>query len=93
MEIKPIKTDKDYNQALERLEVIFDAKKGTTLEYDFGDKRPFEIIEDAYRNGDLDLLDSIGRITGTEEGRKFMLYIRNINIAKSIDSIMYSRKY
>jgi HTH-type transcriptional regulator/antitoxin HigA len=26
MEIKPIKTEKDYNQALERLEIIFDAK-------------------------------------------------------------------
>lgn len=30
MNIKPIKTKKDYNQALARLEVIFDAKKGTT---------------------------------------------------------------
>ena len=30
MEIKPIKTDKDYNQALERLETIFDSKKGST---------------------------------------------------------------
>ncbi|MES2796739.1 MAG: helix-turn-helix domain-containing protein [Bacteroidota bacterium] len=29
MEIKPIKTDRDYNQALERLEVIFDSKKNT----------------------------------------------------------------
>jgi HTH-type transcriptional regulator/antitoxin HigA len=29
MNIKPIKTKKDYDQALERLEVIFDAKKGT----------------------------------------------------------------
>jgi HTH-type transcriptional regulator/antitoxin HigA len=29
MEIKPIKTEKDYNQALERLEVIFDAKNGS----------------------------------------------------------------
>ena len=29
MEIKPIKTEKDYNQALERLEVIFDAKLGS----------------------------------------------------------------
>ena len=29
MEIKPIKTENDYNQALERLEVIFDAKKGS----------------------------------------------------------------
>lgn len=30
MTIKPIKTKKDYHQALERLEAIFDAKKGTT---------------------------------------------------------------
>ena len=29
MEIKPIKTEKDYNQALERLEKIFDAKPGS----------------------------------------------------------------
>lgn len=29
MEIKPIKTEQDYNQALERLELIFDAKSGT----------------------------------------------------------------
>ena len=29
MEIKPIKTEKDYEQALERLEIIFDAKPGS----------------------------------------------------------------
>ena len=29
MNIKPIKTKKDYEQALARLEVIFEAKKGT----------------------------------------------------------------
>jgi HTH-type transcriptional regulator/antitoxin HigA len=29
MNLKPIKTKKDYQQALDRLEVIFDAKKGT----------------------------------------------------------------
>ena len=29
MELKPIKNENDYNQALERLEVIFDAKPGT----------------------------------------------------------------
>lgn len=29
MEIKPIKNQNDYNQAIERLEVIFDAKMGT----------------------------------------------------------------
>ena len=30
MEIKPIKTEQDYNQALERLEMIFDAKKNSS---------------------------------------------------------------
>ncbi|WP_205435322.1 MULTISPECIES: hypothetical protein [Flavobacterium] len=29
MSIKPIKTEQDYDMAMERLEVIFDAKKGT----------------------------------------------------------------
>ena len=29
MTLKPIKTKKDYSQAMERLEVLFDAKKGT----------------------------------------------------------------
>lgn len=29
MEIKPIRTETDYNQALERLEIIFEAKNGT----------------------------------------------------------------
>lgn len=29
MEIKPIKTESDYNQALQRLEIIFDAKVGS----------------------------------------------------------------
>ena len=29
MNVKPIKSKKDYQQALDRLEVIFDAKKGT----------------------------------------------------------------
>ena len=29
MEIKPIKTDKDYKNALKRLEIIFDSEPGT----------------------------------------------------------------
>ena len=29
MNIKPIKTEKDYQMALERLEVVFDAKSGS----------------------------------------------------------------
>ena len=30
MTIKPIKTEKDYQESLKRLDVIFDAKKGTS---------------------------------------------------------------
>ena len=30
MDIKPIKTEQDYNLALQRLEIIFDAKLGST---------------------------------------------------------------
>ena len=29
MEIRPIKTEKDYNKALQRLEIIFDSKNGS----------------------------------------------------------------
>ena len=47
MEIKPIKTDKDYNQALERLEIIFDAKKGSSE----GDElEVLGILVDQYEN-------------------------------------------
>ncbi|MEZ4937952.1 MAG: TraB/GumN family protein [Crocinitomicaceae bacterium] len=83
--------DFEESQKLVMESQMADAKNrsyGYRNQYDFGDKRPYEIIEDAYRNGDLDLLDSIGRITGTEEGREFMLYKRNENIAESIDSII-----
>ena len=47
MEIKPIKTDKDYNQALERLEIIFDSKKGSSE----GDElEVLGILVDQYEN-------------------------------------------
>lgn len=87
--------DFEESQKLVSESQMADAKNrsyGYRNRYDFGDKRPYEIIEDAYRNGNLDLLDSIGRITGSEESREFMLYLRNENIAESIDSIIISGK-
>ena len=30
MTIRPIKTEKDYQDALKRLDILFDAKKGTS---------------------------------------------------------------
>ena len=61
MEIKPIKNQNDYNQALERLEVIFDAKMGTPE----GDElEVLGILIDQYENENfqLDLPDPIEAI-------------------------------
>jgi HTH-type transcriptional regulator/antitoxin HigA len=47
MKIKPIRNDADYQNALERLEVIFDAKRGT----DIGDELEIlSIVIDNYEN-------------------------------------------
>lgn len=47
MNIKPIKTKTDYQQALHRLEFIFDAKKGTPV----GDElEVLSILIDKYEN-------------------------------------------
>lgn len=47
MEIKPINTEKDYQQALNRLELIFNAKKGTEK----GDELEIlSILIDTYEN-------------------------------------------
>lgn len=47
MTIKPIKTKKDYQQALERLEIIFDAKKNSAE----GDELEIlSILTDKYEN-------------------------------------------
>ena len=61
MNIGLIKTEKDYNQALERLEVIFDAKKGTPE----GDELELlGILIEQYENEHfpIDLPDSIEAI-------------------------------
>ncbi|MCK5825152.1 MAG: transcriptional regulator [Ichthyobacteriaceae bacterium] len=47
MDIKPIKTDLDYRTALKRLEIIFDAKKGT-LESD--ELKILGLMVDDYEN-------------------------------------------
>lgn len=61
MNLKPIKTKKDYQQALSRLEVIFDAKKGTSQ----GDELAIlGILIDQYENEHfpIDLPDPIEAI-------------------------------
>ena len=48
MNIKPIKTKKDYDHALERFEVTFDAKKGTSKGYEL---EVLSMLIDNYENG------------------------------------------
>jgi HTH-type transcriptional regulator/antitoxin HigA len=47
MEIKPIRTDKDYKKALERLELIFNAKKNSK---DGDELEVLGILIDQYEN-------------------------------------------
>jgi uncharacterized protein YbaP (TraB family) len=51
----------------------------------------FMLTEEAYRNRNLDLLDSIGEASNTEHFRKYMLYKRNANMVKVLDSIMQQK--
>ena len=61
MNLRPIKNDKDYRQALERLEIIFDSKEGTAE----GDELEIlGILIDQYENEHfpIDLPDPIEAI-------------------------------
>lgn len=54
-----------------------------------GDRSYSEIFEDAYRTGDLDLLDSLYTLTQSKACyKKYMLDERNIIMADQMDSIM-----
>ncbi len=51
----------------------------------------FMLTEDAYRNRNLDLLDSIGEASNTQHFRKYMLYERNANMVEVLDSVMQQK--
>ena len=53
---------------------------------------PMSLLQDAYRNRNIDLLDSIDKAMYTEHYLKNMLYIRNRNMAKRLDSVMQTSK-
>ena len=56
-------------------------------------KSPREMLEDAYRSADLDMVDSLQRIMNPGENhQKYMLHIRNQNITDKMDSIIQSGK-
>ncbi len=56
-------------------------------------KSPREMLEDAYRRADLDMVDSLQRITNPSKNhQRYMLHERNANMARRMDSILQSGK-
>lgn len=52
----------------------------------------FEKIEDAYRQGNLDVLDSLSKLSDSKNMQKYLLHERNVYFVNSIDSILKSGK-
>lgn len=76
------KDDKDEKKKEER------EQKQLWLKEIKGDKSFYDLMEDCYRNGDLDLLDSLNKLTDSDGFLKYMLYERNLIMANRMDSIM-----
>ncbi|VAW13417.1 hypothetical protein MNBD_BACTEROID03-326 [hydrothermal vent metagenome] len=53
---------------------------------------PLTLLQDAYRDRDINMLDSIDRAMYTDYYRKNMLVLRNQNMAKKLDSVMRTAK-
>ncbi len=53
---------------------------------------PMTLLQDAYRNRDINMLDSIDKAMYTDHYRKNMLTIRNRNMASKLDSVMRTAK-
>ncbi|MCB9246691.1 MAG: TraB/GumN family protein [Flavobacteriales bacterium] len=52
-------------------------------------KKPQEMMEDAYRNGDLDMVDSLQKILNPGiNHQKYMLWVRNRNMVSELDSLL-----
>ena len=65
------------------------ARKRFELEKVLDGKSYGEVMEDAYRLGDLDLLDSMSRLTGqNDRNHELIIVYRNIGMADAMDSIM-----
>lgn len=48
-------------------------------------------IEDAYRDGNLDMLDSLSKLTTTRNTQKYLIVDRNVFFANTIDSVLKTK--
>ncbi|GAB2626687.1 helix-turn-helix domain-containing protein [Belliella aquatica] len=93
MKIKPIKNEKDYQNALARLEVIFDAKKGT----EEGDELEIlSIIIDNYEkeNFPIEMPDPIAAINFRMEqmGLKQKDLVEMIGFKSRVSEVMNKKR-
>ncbi|WP_041779499.1 helix-turn-helix domain-containing protein [Belliella baltica] len=93
MKIKPIKNEKDYQNALTRLEVIFDAKKGT----EEGDELEIlSIIIDNYEkeNFPIEMPDPIAAINFRMEqmGLKQKDLVEMIGFKSRVSEVMNKKR-
>jgi len=86
MDLEDFKEVQDLSDKAEK-----EARKEKYKPSPFGrDENPYEIIEDSYRKGDLDMLDSVMMQLNSEAYNKYMLFERNANMTEKMDSIMSS---
>lgn len=93
MKIRPIRNEADYQKALERLEVIFDAKRGT----DEGDELEIlAIVIDNYENENfpIDMPDPISAINFRMEqmGLKQKDLVKMIGFKSRVSEIMNKKR-
>lgn len=93
---KEIAALENYETTMDLLDKAYEPDENEDDEeyYDFWDfygysKSPYEMIEDAYRSGDLDLLDTLSRLTNPSRNyHKYFIEERNKIMANNMDSIM-----
>lgn len=93
MKIKPIRNEVDYQKALERLEVIFDAKRGT----EEGDELEIlAMVIDSYENENfpMDMPDPISAINFRMEqmGLKQKDLVKMIGFKSRVSEIMNKKR-
>lgn len=78
----------DEAQRLQREEYKYKKDKRNPYSYDEEYVSFEEMLENSYRAGDLDAIDSLNAVDGTPGYLEYMLYKRNQNMADRMDSII-----
>jgi uncharacterized protein YbaP (TraB family) len=77
-----------------RLSALPDSETGADEEESGGRKTPYygtQKIEDAYRAGDLDLLDSLSKRGSSKNTQKYLINDRNVFFVHTIDSVLKTK--